>query len=378
MSAARKILFVATEDWFIRSHFLPLIRGAAAMGLQPLAAARMGEAADDIARAGAELRPLTGARGGYDPALLWRQAGELRALFARERPAIIHTIALKPSFLGALSSSAAPSAGLVMAITGFGYLAANSDPVLKAGRGFAISMITHYARRANTRLVFENEHDRRKFAKRGAPDAHMFVVPGAGVDAAALTPAPEPPSAPIRVGMASRLLRSKGLESALDAIAALRAEGHDIRLQIAGAPDPENPASFSAEDVAAWGRRGGVECIGWTNDINAFWAGVHIALAPSLGGEGLPKSLLEAAACGRAIVTTDAPGCRDFVRDNENGLLALRGDAAGLARAIATLAGDATLRARLGAQARRDIENGYTTHHVVAEMSRAWRSLLRD
>jgi len=371
---ARKLLFVATEDWFVRSHFLPLIRAAAEMGFEPLVAARMTDAGAEIEAAGAALRPLSGQRGGYHPAHLWSQARELRALFAHEQPALIHAIALKPSFLCALAASAAPKAGLVLAITGFGYLASR-NAMLKAGRAAAVSFIAHFARGKRTRLVFENEHDRRKFEKRGAPGAHMFVVPGAGVDASRFDPLSEAPTPPVRIGIASRLLRSKGLDTAIEAFSLARARNPAIELVIAGAPDPENPASFTASDVAAWSRQPGVRCIGWTSDIPGFWSDKHIAVVPSLGGEGLPKSMLEAAACRRAIITTDAPGCRDFVRDNENGVLTLRGDAHGLAQAMAQLAADAGLRARLAAQARRDVEAGYTIAHVAEAMGRAWRSL---
>jgi len=374
--SGRKLLFVATEDWFIQSHFLPMLAAARAEGFQTHVAARIGDAAETLRAAGAILHPLSGQRGSFAPHSIAASAQELGTLFARERPALIHAIGLKPSLLTAFAARSAPDAALLFAITGFGFFAASRQMLHKAMRGAAIGMIASTAIRRRASLLFENPHDRRKFEKRGVPMDHMFIAPGAGVDVEKLKPEPEPPAAPFRIGLASRLVKSKGVDVALAALTRLRGEGADVELVIAGAPDPQNPASYTEEDIASWRARKGVTCVGWISDVRPFWAGVHVAAIPSMGGEGLPKTLLEAAACGRALVTTDVPGCRDFVRDGETGLIVPPNDSVALATAFRRLMNDTALRRRLAAAARNEAETTYTTAHVTAVMAAAWRAAI--
>jgi glycosyltransferase involved in cell wall biosynthesis len=130
----------------------------------------------------------------------------------------------------------------------------------------------------------------------------------------------------------------------------LRAKGLPIELLVAGTPDPANPASVSPQEVATWTHEAGITLLGHVADIRTVWARAHIAVLPSRR-EGLPKSLIEAAACGRPMVATDVPGCREVVRP-DTGLLVPAADPAALARAIATLAQSPDLRARFGAAAR--------------------------
>jgi glycosyltransferase involved in cell wall biosynthesis len=373
----KKLLFVATEDWFVRSHFLPFIERARAEGWTPLVAARAAAAAGDLAAAGARVIPLSGARRNLSPAALWAEARELRAVLKAERPDLIHAIALKPAVITALAAGAAPQAGLVFAITGMGYLGASRDWRLRLARAAAIHLIAQAAAARSAMLVVENAHDRRKFEKRGVRRERTLILPGAGIDPARFHASPEPPAPPFRVGLAARLLRSKGVEDAVEAVQRLRREGGDLELRIAGAPDPDNPASYSEEDMAGWGALPGVACLGWVGDISAFWADAHVAVFPSRGGEGLPKSLLEAAALGRAIVASDAPGCRDFVRDGETGLLVPRMDPAALAAAIARLAHDPALRRALAAAAREQVLSGHTHEIVAAAIAGAWESAMR-
>src|SRR5262249_31475396 len=161
----------------------------------------------------------------------------------------------------------------------------------------------------------ENSTDRRWVeGEHGLAGDRVIELPGAGVDPSQFKVTTEPADGLI-VGLAARLVKSKGVDLAVAAITALRGRGHAISLRIAGASDPENPEHVDEAQVEVWRRTPGVSVLGRVRDINGFWAGAHIACLPSRGGEGLPRSLLEAAACGRPIVTTDVPGCADFVVD---------------------------------------------------------------
>lgn len=368
----RKILFLATEDWFLRSHFLHLIEAARAQGLKPLVAARFGEAQHDIAAAGAELCHLPALGRGLSPKGVSEEIAQLRALIADERPALVHAIALKSACLIALANPP-PTTSVIYAITGLGHLGTTRSLRARAMRAVALEMIANAARKTNAIMLVENTHDQRKFTKRGVPKARVFVLPGAGIDPDAYHVAPEPAGVPVRVGLAARLVRSKGVDCAVDAVQALRARGINVTLDIAGRPDSENPASYSEAEIARWNAILGVACLGWVGNMREFWATKHIALVPSLGGEGLPRALLEAAACGRAIITTSTPGCRDFVRDGETGLLVRPNNAEQLAEAILRLSADAALRQRLAAAGRNLVEREYTTAKVQAIVATAWR-----
>ena len=151
--------------------------------------------------------------------------------------------------------------------------------------------------------------------------------------------------------------------------------GQSLRLLIAGEPDPANPASIPAEEIAAWARRPSIEVLGHVDDIREVWRRAHIAVLPSRR-EGLPKSLLEAAACGRPMVATDVPGCREIARQNYNALLVPTDDAAALAAAIDKLTHDADLRRRFGASSRRLVETEFSAARIGDETVALYNRLL--
>ena len=165
------------------------------------------------------------------------------------------------------------------------------------------------------------------------------------------------------VGFVGRLLDDKGLRTLIAAHEILARRGQAVRLLIAGEPDPANPASIPPDEIAAWARRPGIDVLGHVADIRDVWKAAHIAVLPSRR-EGLPKSLLEAAACGRAIVATDVPGCREIARPDVNALLVPVDDAPALADAIARLANDGALRRKFGAAGRQLVEAEFSAAQV--------------
>lgn len=358
-----KLLFLATEDWFVRSHFMPLLRRAREEGYEVAVAARLSGA--DLEGARAIHLPFE--RGALGPLGLVRESVAVRALLRREQPDIVHAIAMKPIVWALLGGG---GAARVLAVTGRGYLAARRNPATM----FATAIMARWLRAALSKrgvLLIENEADR-QWVEHGQPlpDARVAMMPGAGVDSDKYAPESEP-QGQIVVGIASRLVWSKGADIAVEAVRRLRLRGVDVVLRIAGAPDSDNPERVSDQEVARWRAQAGVECIGKVDDMNAFWARVHIACLPSRGGEGLPRTLLEAAACGRPIVASAVPGVADFVTP-DIGLLAPANDPAALAEAIARLAGDAALRAAMGLAAREKVLTGYTERHAADCAARAW------
>ncbi len=365
-----KLLFFATEDWFVRSHFMPLVRRAQAEGFDVAVLARASGAL------GGDVRVIEAPfpRGSMRPWDLAGQIAHLRGVLDSERPDIVHAIALKPMAL--LAQAGWREGGQVFALTGRGYLGVRRTPWT--------GMVNHRLRgamrrallRPRTLLLVENADDRDWLSVSGDLDDTTLLMPGAGVDPAAYAPAPEPPEPPIVVGIVARLIWTKGIDLAVEAVQRLRAQGENIVLRIAGDVDPESPEAVSANDLARWRSLDGVDLLGRIDDVSGFWAGAHIACLPSRGGEGLPRSLLEAAACARPIVTSDAPGCRDFVTES-TGVVVPRNDAAALAKALQRLAHDAGRRAAMGASARARVVSGYSEAHAADVAAQAWRRLRR-
>ncbi|MEQ1618325.1 MAG: glycosyltransferase, partial [Terricaulis sp.] len=291
----------------------------------------------------------------------------------RDSPDIVHAIALKPIALSLLAG--AHGAGRVFAVTGRGYLGVRGA----AWTRFVLDRLAGRMRRAiadgDAMLLVENEADRGWIeAGTPLPDARVLLMPGAGVDAEKFKPAAEPAGS-IKIGIASRLVWSKGVDIAVEALRRLRNEGRDFELHIAGGPDRANPEHVPDSEFARWAATSGIVLHGPVNDVAAFWAGVHVACFPSRGGEGLPRSLLEAAACGRAIVAVDTPGCADFVRAGDAGVLVPSEDPDALAAALARFADDAPLRQRLGATARALVLARYTEAHAADCAAEAWARL---
>ncbi len=361
-----KLLFLATEDWFVRSHFLPLVRRAREEGYDVAVAARNSGADLD----GVRLIDMPFARGSLQLGDLAREVAGVRTLIAREKPDLVHAIALKPIALSLLAGVSAPR---VFAVTGRGYLGARRA----RWTGFTSAALAAAVRNAVARdaamLLVENASDRAWVeGGRALADARVIQMPGAGVDTQLYAAVAEPDAGPIIVGVAARLVRSKGVDLAVEAVKALRGAGLDIVLRIAGAPDSDNPGTVSTEELARWRQSEGVELLGRVGDINGFWARAHIACLPSRGGEGLPRSLLEAAACGRPIVTTAIPGCADFATP-EIGLTCPPEDPEALAEALRQLATQQDRRQAMGAAARRKVIAGYTEQHAAECAARAWR-----
>ncbi len=357
----RKLMFLATEDWFVRSHFMPLVDRAVADGFEVSVWARDSGALAERVRVidtGAERRRLA-------PWALRAQAHSLKAVLERERPDVVHAIAMKPIVLLALSGYRA--CGRVLALTGRGVLA--SDDAL--WKGLAAGELRRTLRRTledkNALLLVENQAD-----ADWVESDRALKMPGAGVDPERFAPSPEPEGG-IAVGIAARLIRSKGIDLAVRAVGELNRMGKDISLLIAGDVDEQNPDHYGASELAAWRATPGVRLLGKVSDIPVFWRDAHIACLPSRGGEGLPRSLLEAASCGRPIVTTRVPGCADFVEDGVTGLIVPPNNVSALTAATARLADDAALRARMGAAGRAKVLAGFTERHAADVAAEAWR-----
>lgn len=374
-----KLLFLVTEDWYFCSHRLPVARAARDGGFEVLVATRVREHGDRIRGEGFRLCPLAWRRRG-DGAL-----GALRALLAiaklyrRERPDIVHHVALKPVLFGGLALRLAFPASrrrpaTIAAVAGLGSEMSGAT----GAAGLARRALGWALRHAADRVIVQNPEDGRALAALGVPSMRIDLIRGSGVDTAHYAPLPEPEGPDMAVALVGRMLRSKGVPDAVAAVRRLRSEGLPVTLLLAGPSDPDNRDSLGDAELRAIGAEPGIERLGNVADVREVWRRAAIALFPSTYGEGVPKALLEAAACARPIVATDMPGCRDIARPGESGMLVPPHDVAALAEAIAALARDPERRQRLGERARALVEREFGEERVARQTLALYQAVLRQ
>ncbi|MFN3460130.1 MAG: glycosyltransferase family 4 protein [Oceanibaculum sp.] len=374
----RRLLFLVTEDWYFWSHRLPQARAARDAGFEVLVATRVNTHGKRIEAEGFRLIPLPWSReGGIAHQLATMRV--LTKLYRRERPDIVHHVALKSIAPGALAARLAGVRASVNAITGFGYLGASQAAKAHLVRAGVRTLLPPLTNRRNVWTLLQNEDDRALALKlRLTAPQRAVLIRGSGIDLSHFEALPEP-AGPVTVALVSRMLRIKGIDTAVEAVRRLQRGGHDIRLLLAGGPDPANPASFDETILRRWTEEPGIEWLGPVTDVRTVWRRAHIGLLASRGGEGVPKSLLEAASSARPLVATDVPGCRDVVgRNGEAGLLVPADDPGAMAEALLKLAGDAALRQTLGAAARQRAEALFGEIAIGRETVDLYERILRE
>lgn len=371
-----KLAFIVTEDWFFASHFLPMARAAVSMGLDVVVIARVRAHGPAIEATGARVRPLEAERRSINPLAAGSAVVRLARILREEQPDIVHCISLKPILVGGAACVVAGLPRRVYALTGLGFLGAKTDRTGRAARAALRRIIRRPLSSPQTHFVFENEDDPKLLGlDPRAPD--VTILGGAGIDPAAYPATPLPSGETLRVAVVSRMLWSKGIDTAVDAVRRARERGVDVTLSLYGAPDPSNPKAIPLENLREWSALPGITWHGPTGSVAAVWNEHHAACLPSRGGEGLPRTLLESAACGRPSLTTDVPGCRSFVRDGVDGLVVPVDDVEALADTIARLAGDRSLVDRMGVEAAARVRDGFTEADVAAQIQAVYRDLLR-
>ncbi len=342
-----KLLYLVTEDWFFVSHFLPMARTAKAAGFEVVVATRVRDHAARIAAEGCRVVSLENERRSFGPFEALRGFFRMVRIVREERPDIVHCIALRMVVLGGLAARFGGAKRLVLAPTGLGHVWSNHGPVERIARALARLIAGRWLKGPDTRYLFENTDDPREFGL-DPEKPPVTIVPGAGVDPDEFSPAPEPAAPPVRIAVVARMIAPKGVAEAVAAVRRARALGAPVELHLHGAPDPSNRRSCTEAELRAWSAEPGIVWHGRSDDVAAVWRENHVAMLLTWYREGVPRCLIEAAASGRPIVTTDSPGCRDLVRDRHEGILVPLRDTEAAARALVELAEDGGLRARLG------------------------------
>jgi glycosyltransferase involved in cell wall biosynthesis len=371
-----KILLLANSDWFLHRFCSELAAALRAAGCDLVLASPPGEYARRLQVAGFGWRPVRIARRRLRPLAELRTLAGLRALLGAERPDLVHFFTLKAALYGTLAvrlSAAGRRTAIVSSITGLGYLW--STP------GWRVRLLRRTAELAarwllpRTRLIFLNRDDFDEFRRRGLAAAERsHLIPGSGVDCERFRPSPgEDPAAVPVVAFVGRLLRSKGAGDFVAAARRLRERGVEARFVLVGESDAGNPDAVPAGEIEGWRKQGFVEVWGFRDDVADVYRRSSIVCLPTVYREGVPTVLLEAAACGKPVVATDMPGCREAVADGDSGLLVPPGDVAALSEALAKLLADPSLRLRMGESGRRRAIERFDVRKVVAATLEVYR-----
>lgn len=368
-------LLVISEDWYFHLHWLNLARCMRDAGFAVTVACRVAEHRALIEADGFAVAPLHIRRSSLNPLGDLRTVLELTRLMRRLRPVNMTAVAIKPILYGNLAARLAKVPTRVSIFAGLGYLFSSADRAARTLRGPVLAAMRLLLGGRRHAVLVQNEDDRAVLLghKLGSGPEGIAVMPGVGIDLNRFQVLPEP-TGPVTIAIAARMIADKGIAVLVEAHRLLRAEGLDVHLLLAGRPDPGNPTTLTDAQLQGFAAQPGVRWLNHVGDIRSLWAQAHVAALPSRR-EGLPVSLVEAAACGRPLVATDVPGCRDLVEPGVTGMLCPPDDPAALAAALRPLILHASLRHRLGDAARHLIDRRFSAAAVGQQLSALYGGL---
>jgi glycosyltransferase involved in cell wall biosynthesis len=367
------LVYLVTEDWYFMAHRVPMAVAAQRAGYDVHVVTHVDKHRAAIEALGFRVHAVDWRRGSIDPFAFLNSIRAVRRHYCAIAPDLVHHVALQPTIVGSLAASGLACVRL-NALTGLGFAFTSETLRARFVRPILRALLRYAFGDARAAVLVENPDDRGAVKALGAAEKRIFIIAGSGVDTDKLRPLPEPPE-PVTIAFAGRLLKDKGIRTLVEAHEILARRGQPVRLLIAGEPDRANPASVPSKEIAEWSRRPGVTMLGHVADIRNVWKDAHIAVLASRR-EGLPMSLLEAAACGRPIVASDVPGCREVARSGVNALLVPPNDPEALADAVGQLSRDKELRRKFGEAGRLLVEREYSAKRVGSDIVALYSQLL--
>jgi len=375
MIKKNKLIYFLTEDWFFCSHYIDRARKARDSGFCIAVVARGGKHIKAIQREGFEIFPISLNRHSLNPIRELYLLMQIVRVYLKFGPDIVHHVGIKPICYGTIAALLVKVKFIVNAPIGLGYVFSSDSwlayllrPLIKLIYKFTINP-------ENSRVIFENVDDLNMFVKNGhVRRGDSILISGAGVCLKTYHPTSAHREIPVVI-LTSRMLIDKGVHEFVAAAKLLHSRGIKARFILAGAPDMKNPSSINEETLVKWGREGFVEYLGWQDKLSEVLQNIDIVCLPSYR-EGLPKSLIEACACGLPIVTTDTIGCRDVVINGVNGFLVPVKSVELLADALELLIVDPQLRSSMGKASRKRAEYLFDTNIISSKTLQVYKDLL--
>lgn len=373
--ASASLLFTVNDPAFFLSHRLPVARAAQEAGYEVSVAAPE-EGLRDVEVQGFETHEIDLTRRSLDPVQEAKTRRDLERLYRQEKPDLVHHVTIKPVIHGTFAAKKARVPAVVNAVTGLGWAFIDQGLKARLTRPAIMRGYRHAFQHPNQVALFQNPDDRAFFTDRRLVDnATTEVILGSGIDPDQWPATPLPDTDEPLVVLPGRLLWDKGIGAFVVAAKRLKEQGIKARFALVGPEDPGNRAAVPRQTLDTWRDDGTVEIWGRRDDMQNVYAQAHIVCLPSRR-EGVPRALLEAMSMQRAIVTTDAPGCREAVRHEENGFLVPVDDAEALAVALRRLLEDPRLMTQYGTEGRRRALDRFTERHVADQTLALYRRLL--
>ena len=369
-----RLLYLITEDWYFWSHRVDLARAAREAGYEVTVATRVTGHGARIRGEGFQLEPLEMVRRSRNPFREVIAVAELVRLYRRIKPDVVHHVAMKPILYGSLAAWLTRVPAVINAFAGLGY--AFMDERNGLLRWCVKTALRTVLRLGHSVVLVQNQDDRDRLVGEGVVSASRTrIIAGSGIDVALYSVQPQPSGIPIVV-LPARMLWDKGVGEFVEAARRLKHKGVHARFILVGRRDDHNPAAIPEIRLKEWVQEGVVEWWGHREDMPAVYAAAMLVVLPSYR-EGLPKVLLEAAACGKAMVTTDVPGCREIVRDRFNGLLVPPRDSTALAAAIEELLSDQEAREVMGQRSRTLVIAEWSSPRIAEQVLGLYHDLVK-
>ena len=373
-----KIIVVANTAWYLYNFRSALIDEIKQRGWKPVLISPPDRYADEFTKAGYRHIPWGLGRQTIAPWVELQSARELREIYETEQPNLVHHHTMKAVIYGSLAAQKTGTP-VVNSIPGRGYVFSSSNLKAQVLKPVVTSLLRYAFRKGlNQQVIFENRDDMNFFlAKRLIPESKTILIPSVGVDKKRFHPAPLPEGM-FTVGFVGRMLRDKGVIVFVEAARLLQEWGVPCRMVLIGEPDPGNAASVTVEELKEWDRLDNVEWWGWIENMQQAYARIHALAQPTSYGEGVPTTLVEAAAVNRAIIASDWPGCREIIIDNETGLLVPPKDPLALAQAVKRLVENQADYERLRLNVHEVALVKFSTDDVNSQTLKVYNSILSD
>ena len=360
-----KVILTANTDWYLYNFRIALAKYLREREIEVVLVSPMGKFVSKLQEQGFRWIRWEVGRQTITPWTEIVATYRLFQIYRQEQPNLVHHHTIKPCIYGSMAARILKNIGVVNSITGRGFVFLGDERKAKALRPF-VKRIYRQAFNFPHGVIFENQTDKDYFLNEGLiRDAQAWLIEGVGVDPEKFSPLPEPEGPPV-ILFAARMLWDKGVGVLVEAARILH-EMAPVRIVLVGEPDPGNPSSVDEATLREWDREGVIEWWGFRENMQDIYAQSHIVTLPTMYGEGVPTVLQEAAACQRAVVASDIPGCRHIVKDGYNGFITPPGDPVALAEALARLISDDNLRSQMGAAGRQYFLEKFTTDHVNSE-----------
>ncbi|OUS70474.1 glycosyltransferase family 1 protein [Pseudoalteromonas sp. A601] len=374
----KNLLIIVNVDWFFISHRLQIAKRALESGYEVTVACRFTEHKEKLVSMGFNVIDIPFNRSGGGVLSELNTIKIIKSAIEDVKPCLIHAITIKPVlYTGLALKAVTKNIPFVAAISGLGYVFTAKTARAKLTKFIASVFYKIALSQKYKTIIFQNTSDEEiltVITKLKATD--KILIKGSGADLSVYTYQPESMNMPVKIVMACRLLKEKGVYQYIDAAKIVKAQHPNTEFLLVGTPDLENPNTVKQSEIDIWAEQGVITYLGHRNDIPDVFSNSNIVCLPSFYGEGVPKVLIEAAACGRAIVTTDNPGCRDAVIEGETGLTVPTRDANALATAVLKLIEQPELRVAMGAKARVFAEKEFDVNSVVNKHLEIYNNLL--